>query len=131
MKMRALLSVSDAARAVGKHPQWLRRRLLEREREVGRHIMVRVGEGTRRLAYKVTLHDVLHHEPGLALVRQSARRVDAKRDEAVYGALVEVMADFRQTLEALVDRVEQLEFTLGKLSEVLRTGRGSAQSQRK
>lgn len=98
MKPSKLVTIPEAAAFVGWNPQRLRRHLLRRERETGQRILVRVGEGTERVRYLVSLSVLKDYEPAL---------FHGRRD-AIAEAVRKAMAEFAQELSGMREEIAQL-----------------------
>lgn len=104
------IPLPEAARLIGWSPGRLRRYVLRREREVGQKILVRVGEGTKRVRYLVSLSVLKDSDPAL---------FHGKRDEMA-DKLREALAEFSRELSGMNDRIAQVEENMGALGDRVR-----------
>jgi hypothetical protein len=109
MKPAKLVSITKAAELIGRDPQWLRRLLLRRERELGQRLMVRTGEGKKRPTYLVSLSTLRLYEPGLF----------DKRDD-VQAALKKLVDTFAARVDELEERIDDMQASMGKLGDRVR-----------
>lgn len=118
-----LLSVAEASEVldvpmgIRDRPRWLRRHLKRRERETGRALLVRVGEGTARATYRVDMDAVRVYCP--ELVSSTDKLAKALRGCAIVGqrALLdqtEAIADIVERLAILTETLRRIERQRGK-----------------
>jgi hypothetical protein len=103
------ISIADAAEAIGKHPRWLKRLLLRKEREIGQKIMIRVGDGEKRVTYRISLSALREVEPSLF---DEATETEVQMREALDG--------FSERLGALEETVAQMQEMFGELTQTVR-----------
>lgn len=110
MKGADLIRLSAAAEALG--PVWtsqrLRRYLLRRERETGRTILVRVGEGDDRPTYLVALRAVRRHCPELF----------DRHDEA-QAAVVGVLGKVMRRVDSIETKLDDVKADQGSIARVI------------
>lgn len=106
MKKRNIVPIARAAEIVGVDPRWLRRHLLRREKAIGQRIMIRVGEGTKRQTYHLSMSELRVHEPTLFDRRDefqiAMRHVADDVSERIRG-MTEEISDLRRNVAALAD----------------------------
>lgn len=111
MKPARLIPLSRAARTLNIQADepalWLRRRLHRLKRDTGVDLLVRVGEGTKRPRYRVSMARLRRHLPELFDV-ESEREDYAKSAAAAFGRI-------ERSLATLDDRIDSTEQRMGAI----------------